>query len=359
MKSVRFGIIGGGWRAQFYLRVARMLPDAFQVGGILVRDATKAQKFEATWGVKTYRELDELVGTADLRFVVVSVPSPAAPPLLQELARHNMPALAETPAAADLDGLHMLCELVRQGAKVQVAEQYHLQPLHAARLAIIQSGKLGTVTHVQVSAAHGYHGISLIRRLLGVTFENATISARSFVAPLTAGPNRDGPPADEEVRHSLQVIAQLDFGDKLGIYDFTGDQYFSWIRSPRLLVRGERGEINNTQVRYLANFRTPVTLELTRQNAGEDGNLEGYYHKGIMAGNEWIYTNPFSPARLSDDEIALASCLSKMDHYLEGGPELYSVAEAAQDRYFDLMIERALTSSQPVRTTAQLWAMND
>jgi hypothetical protein len=155
------------------------------------------------------------------------------------------------------------------------------------------------------------------------------------------------------------VIAQLDFGDKLGIYDFTGDQYFSWIRSPRLLVRGERGEINNTQVRYLANFRTPVTLELTRQNAGEDGNLEGYYHKGIMAGNEWIYTNPFSPAHLSDDEIALASCLSKMDHYLEGGPELYSVAEAAQDRYFDLMIERALTSSQPVRTTAQLWAMND
>ncbi|HTK10314.1 MAG TPA: hypothetical protein VL485_24300, partial [Ktedonobacteraceae bacterium] len=239
---------------------------------------------------------------------------------------------------------------------IQVAEQYHLQPLHAARLAIIRSGKLGTVTHAQVSAAHGYHGISLLRRTLGVTFENATISARRFTAPLIVGPDRNGPPASEKANPSVQVIAQMDFGDKLGIYDFTNDQYFSWIRSPRLLVRGERGEINNTQLHYLADFRTPISLTLLRQNAGEDGNLEGYYHKGILAGSEWVYTNPFSLARLSDDEIAIASCLSKMAQYVEGGPELYSLAEAAQDHYLNLMLEQALATSQPVSTTTQPWA---
>jgi predicted dehydrogenase len=357
MRPIRFGIIGGGWRAQFYLRIAQLLPDVFQVGGMLVRNADKGRDIEDTWGISTYRDLDELLRVADIRFAVVSLPWEASPPTIQELARHNMPALAETPPAPDVESLQTLYKLVQQGAKIQVAEQYHLQPLHAARLAIIRSGKLGTISQVQVSAAHGYHGLSLLRRMLGITFENATISARSFTSPLTAGPDRNGPPAHEEITQSTQVIAQLDFGAKLGIYDFTDEQYFSWIRSQRILVRGERGEINNTQVRYLEDARTPITLELTRQNAGEDGNLEGYYHKGILAGNEWVYTNPLAPARLSDDEIAIAHCLSKMGDYLEGGPELYSLAEAAQDHYFNLIIKQALTSSQPITTTTQPWAL--
>lgn len=154
---------------------------------------------------------------------------------------------------------------------------------------------------------------------------------------------------------SRQVIAHLDFAGKLAIYDFCDDQYFSWIRSPRVLVRGERGEINNNQVRYLADFRTPISFEFVRQNAGEDGNLEGYYHKGILAGNEWVYKNPFAPGHLSDDEIAIASCLVKMDRYVAGGPDFYSLAEASQDQYLNLMIEHALTSSQAISTTQQPW----
>ncbi len=92
------------------------------------------------------------------------------------------------------------------------------------------------------------------------------------------------------------------------------------------------------------------------QNAREDGNLEGYYHKGILAGNEWVYKNPFASARLSDDEIGVATCLSKMDDYVAGGPDFYSLAEASQDHYLSLMIERALASSETVTATAQPWA---
>jgi hypothetical protein len=124
-------------------------------------------------------------------------------------------------------------------------------------------------------------------------------------------------------------------------------------------VRGERGEIHDTQVRYLADFRTPVTLEFVRQNAGEDGNLEGYYHKGILVGNEWVYKNPFAPARLSDDEIAIATCLSKMNDYAAGGPDFYGLAEASQDSYLSLMIEQALASSETVKTTAQPWSIGN
>jgi predicted dehydrogenase len=264
--------------------------------------------------------------------------------------------LTETPPAADLAGLLALYELCKRGARIQVAEQYHLQPLHAARLAFVRSGKLGTVTQAQVSVAHDYHGVSLMRRFLGIGFEPARIIAHRFTSPLIAGPDRAGAPEQEQIVQSEQKIAYLNFGAKLGVLDFTSEQYRSWIRSPRLLVRGERGEINATRVRYLQDYRTPITLDFIRQDAGINGNLEGYYHKGILAGDQWLYQNPFVPARLSDDEIAVASCLAGMDAYVDGGPDMYSLAEAAQDHYIGLMIDQAIATRVEIATTLQPWA---
>jgi predicted dehydrogenase len=356
-KPIKLGIIGGGWRTTFFLQIARELPEHFQVGGLLVRNAEKGQALEARWGVPVYLTLDELLRVSDLQFVVVSVSWSATPMFLKELASRNLPALAETPPAPDIEGLIALQPLLKAGAKIQVAEQYQFQPLHAARLAIAGSGKLGTITQAQISVAHGYHAMSLMRKFLGIRFDRATITAKSFISPLVAGSDRNGHlPMQEKIEPSKQVIASLDFGDQLGIYDFTYDQYFSWIRAPRMLIRGERGEINNTQIHYLENFQTPISLELQRQNAGENGNLEGYYLKGIQAGNGWLYQNPFVPGRLSDDEIAIASCLDHMARYVEGGPEFYGLEEAAQDHYLSIMIDQALTTGEPVRTSLQPWA---
>lgn len=356
MNPISFGIIGGGWRAEFFLRIARSLPERFRVGAMMVRDEAKGRLLEEVWGVKTYRSVDGLLAVSDLQFVVVSVPRAVCPEMLRHLARRGMPALAETPPAPDLEGLIAVHELAERGVRIQVAEQYQFQPLHAARLSIARSGKLGRVSQAQVSAAHGYHGVSLLRLFLGVGFESATIRARRFVSPIVAGPGRAGPPAAESVTDSVQVIAQLDFDGRLGVYDFTGDQYFSWIRSPRLLVRGERGEINNLDVRYLKDYLTPVEFELKRVNAGEGGNLEGYYLKGILAGEEWVYRNPFVPGRLTDDEIAVATCLEKMAAYAAGGPGFYSLAEASQDHYLSLLIDQAAQSGEAVVATRQPWA---
>lgn len=356
MPPTHFAIVGGGWRAEFFLRIAYSLPERFQIDGLVVRDAEKGAAVEALWAVDTFRTLDELLGTSSPDFIVVCVASAANAEVLREVASKGLPALAETPPGRSLEELLSLHELTEAGAKVQVAEQYLFQPLHAARLAIASSGKLGTVSQAQVSCAHGYHGISLVRRYLGVGFEDCTITARTFASPIVAGPGRDGPPKEESLKDSVQTIAWLDFGDQLGVFDFTGDQYFSWVRSPRVLLRGEKGEVNNTTVRYLEDFVTPVDVELRRLNAGENGNLEGYCHKGILLGDEWVYRNPFMPARLTDDEIAIATSLAKMAAYVQGGPSFYSLAEASQDRYLDLMIEMAVKTGDRVETTRQPWA---
>lgn len=352
---IRFAIIGGGWRAAFYQRVVRELPDRFQIMGVVVRDAAKGRQIADTWRVPTCGTLDELLRAGTPDFVAVSVPRAAAPDIIAALVERDVPVLAETPPAVDLDGLLALFARVGPSARVQIAEQYPFQPLHAARLALATSGLIGTPSQAQVSVAHGYHGMAILRQALGLTFDDATIVARRVVAPIVAGPGRAGGPDEERIVPSEQVIAQLDFGDKFGVYDFSGDQYFSWIRTPRLLIRGERGEINGTQVRYLADHRTPIALELRREDAGLDGNLEGHYHKGILAGERWIYRNPLAPGRLSDDEIAVGTCLVKMACYVEEGESFYGLAEASQDHYLSLMVDRAVASGESVTTTAQPW----
>lgn len=356
MSPCNFAIVGPGWRTEFFLRVARALPDRFRVDGVVVRDPARGAAFEVQWGLPTFRTTEALLRLTRPRFVVVSVSQPAAPGVIAELAAEGLPVLTETPPAPDLDGLLQLWELVRGGARIQVAEQYFLQPTHAARLALIAAGRIGTPSHAHVAVAHGYHGTSLIRKYLGLRFENATIRAQGFTSPIVAGPTRAGPPDELRITRSEQTIATLDFGDRLAVFDFTGDQYHHWIRSPRLLVRGERGEIKDDELRFLQDHRTPVTLRLLRQDAGQYADIQGHHLVGILAGTEWVYRNPFTGTRLNDDEIAVGACLAGMARTVETGEEIYGFAEAAQDQYLALSIAAAKASGQPVRTETQPWA---
>ena len=357
MSKVVFAVIGAGWRTEFFLRIVKALPERFEISGILVRNEDRGREVEEKWGVKTYTDLDSLIEKANPSFGVVSVPQQLAPPMIQKLVERGVPVLSETPPAPDLEGLIDLYKLVEKDGKIQVAEQYQYQPLHAARIAMVHSGILGSVSQVQISVCHWYHAMSLMRKLLGISYENATISANRFVSPIVDGPDRWGNIQEEKIVDSEQVIALLNFGDKLGIYDFTNEQYFSWIRSLRLHVRGDKGEITDERIKYLKDFKTPIELELRRQTAGENGNLEGYYLKGILAGEKWIYQNPFIPGRITDDEIAIATCFEKMDQYVKGGPEFYSLAEASQDHYLALMVDKAVKTGETVKTETQPWAV--
>jgi hypothetical protein len=353
---VVFGIVGSGWRTEFFLRVARELPERFSASGVVTRTEATGLPIEKRFGVKTFRTTDDLLNAGKIDFAVVSVPWEIAPTRTRELVGKGVAVLSETPPAPDLPSLIELNKLTGLGAKIQVAEQFHLHPLHAARIAIANSGKLGEIHQVQVSVCHGYHGMSLMRRLLGIGYENATVTAVLVSTPLIDGPTREGGPHEEKLIDSKQVIAFLDFGGKYGIYDFTGDQYFSWVRAKRLLVRGSKGEITDMSVRYLKDFQTPVEFELKRQNNGEYGNLDGFGLKGILAGEEWIYRNTFAPGRMTDDEIAVATCMERMHRYVKEGVDFYSLAEASKDHYLSLMIDEVSRTGGKTRTETQPWA---
>ena len=100
-----------------------------------------------------------------------------------------------------------------------------------------------------------------------------------------------------------------------------------------------------------------ITLPFERHTAGANGNLEGYTLKGIQLGEDWVYRNPMAPARLSDEEIAMADVLQGMGEYARGsGPEVYPLREAMQDHYLGLLIKEATETGQPATATRQPWA---
>jgi predicted dehydrogenase len=322
---------------------------------MVVRDVDKGRRLENEFGVRTYRTLDELLTVDSPEFAVVSVPWPVCPDYIAQLTERNVPVLSETPPAPDREGLVALHRFTEAGAKVQVAEQYPYQPHNQAALHVIASGRLGTVSQAQVSQAHGYHGIALIRRFLNTGLGEVSITAKRFKSPITAGPSRKGTPPEQRMASSTQDMAWFEFGEKLGVFDFTGDQYFSWIRTSRLLIRGEKGELSGDQINWLRSFDMPVHSGLRRVNAGENGNLEGFYLKGIMCGEEWVYKNPLAPARLTDDEVAVATCLLNMSEYVKGGPSFYSLAEASHDHYLNLLLGEAVQTGQTVRSEHMPW----
>ena len=136
MSKVVFAVIGAGWRTEFFLRIVKALPERFDISGILVRNEDRGREVAEKWGVKTYTDLDNLIEKANPSFVVVSVPRNLAPDLIRKLIERDVPVLSETPPAPDIEGLIDLYMFTQKGGKVQVAEQYQFQPLHAARIAM-------------------------------------------------------------------------------------------------------------------------------------------------------------------------------------------------------------------------------
>jgi predicted dehydrogenase len=351
---IRFAIVGGGWRARFFLRIVEQCPDLFEVVALATRSPERGAALGREYGVPIVESLADVVA-ADPEFTVVSVAREASARIVLDLVADGQAVLCETPPAPDVEGLTPLLEAVAGGARIQVAEQYPRHPMISSQLAIARSGLLGTISHVNVSMLHDFHAAALVRAALGTGLQDATVQAREFVSPLVAGPTRSGGPDEEQIRMQTQVVAVLDFDGASAIIDTTPEQYFSWIRTNRLLIRGDRGEIIDDRVRYLKDFATPIDIQLHRMDLGHEVNHEGFALKGILFGDEWIYRNPFAPARLTDDEIAIAAMLVGMSDYAGGGGDVYSLAEAAQDHAINWAIRDSIASGRPVRTDGSRW----
>src|SRR5689334_21984469 len=147
--------------------MAQAAPERLEVVAVVTTTEAEGERIATGWGVPTVRTIEEAWRYRP-EVVVAAVSWPSMPGVVRELVAAGVRVLAETPPAPDLDGLRALWDDVGASGLVQVAEQYTRMPAHAARLALVRSGVIGTPTRADVSSTHQYHAVSLIRTLLGV-----------------------------------------------------------------------------------------------------------------------------------------------------------------------------------------------
>ena len=314
---IKYGIIGSGWRSEFYLRIAALVPKKFCVSGIYVRNAEKREEFSKKYNVNIFDNLDDLLKT-DFDFIVSCVNKDSINEMAQMLSDKGVAVLTETPVSSEnLKG------------KIQVAEQFHFMPRNQAYKKIIESGILGEVHQVQLSCCHDYHAASLIRFFLDIKDEVPEKTTITLPDTLNRYNCRAGY-GEPVMVNSEQKITILDFGGKTAIYDFNFEQYFSDIRASRILIRGTNGEIINNTCTYLKDG-VPHSFKIKRNHFGSEESLDGFSLLNITGNGDILYTNPFKNARLSDEDIAIATCLLKMKDFVQNGTDFYSANNAFTD----------------------------
>ena len=109
---VRFGIVGSGWRAEFFARLAALLPERLTLVGAAVRRPGAGRDGRPALERARYLSPEELIAKQRPGFVVACVPWPVNPVVIGTLVAAGTPVLAETPPAPDAAGLRALWERV-------------------------------------------------------------------------------------------------------------------------------------------------------------------------------------------------------------------------------------------------------
>ena len=361
MAPLPFGVVGSGWRAEFFVRMARLMPERFTCVGVVTRSAGRGEQVQREWGVPTVRTIEELIvatgATTDRpELVVTATPWPVTPDAVREIAAAGVPVLAETPPAPDVEGLRELWADVGPTGLVQVAEHSPFMPAHVARRQVVLSGAIGEVTQVQISSTHMYHAVGLARHLLGVGRGEVTVQAAALTAPLLNPMDRNGFTGDDEPHPARTLLATLDFGGgRSALYDFTDNQWHNPLRTNRIVIRGSAGEVVGDTVTRWAGPRTVLESTIQRRVSGLEQNLDGFDLEHLSLDGQVLYRNPFHGARLADDEIAVAALLDATGAWVRGdAPPPYPLADGCQDHLLGLALDAATDGA--ITTAREAWA---
>ena len=310
---IRFAVIGSGWRSLFYVRIAKALPDMFELTALLCRGQEKADRIQKEYGIHTTTSEDEIIASKP-DFVVSAVNKSSMSDVVRYWAAKGIPVLSETPAGLDIDTLKAIRQDVENGARIQVAEQYFLYPSIKVIIDECKSGTIGEPVSLTISAMHDYHAASVIRRMLGTGLEDVAITGKTFSMKVTDTRTRyevltEGRVVEKEEKHLIMEYAD----GKTAFYDFMSDQYRSPIRNRYINLRGTRGEIINDTVYYL-----------------DKDNLAACKKLDI--------TNPYGYAGLSEDEAAITGILLGMKEYVDTVKEVYPMDEALYDAYIGILM---------------------
>ncbi len=365
MRKMRFLVVGSGWRSLYYVRIAKALPERFELCAVLCRTDEKAEKIRAAHGVYATASVEEC-RKMQPDFVAVAVNKAAIAEVSCTWMSYGFTVLCETPAALDIDTLHRLWELHDEGKKLLVAEQYTRYPVYGAMLKAlygVPEFSIGQPYNAVVSLAHDYHGASLIRAFLKTGMQPFTVRGRTYSYPTMETLNRYERFTDGRIQDKNRTRATFEFEDgKAAFYDFNSEQYRSPIRHNYIHVQGVRGELQNRDLYYMDACNIPQHEQIevmshTVTTSDENPNLHQVEEVlGITCGGRLMYAPPFGTCGLSEDETAVALAMEDAFAYANGIKEPdYPLCEALQDAYMAILMQEACKTGQTVSSEPQPW----
>lgn len=372
MGKIKYVIVGSGWRALYYVRIAKALPEQFELCAMLCRTQEKAEKMAEAYKIHTTTSIEECK-KVNPDFVVVVVNKADIAKVSMEWLNFGLTVLCETPAALDLDTLKKLWGMHKTGKKLVVAEQYTRYPTYDAMLKVLQSGIIGEPDCLNISLAHEYHGASLIRAFLGQSVDvQFTVRAKTYEFPTIETLNRYERFTDGHVADKKRTIAVFEFADgKAAFYDFDSEQYRSPIRKNYVKVQGQRGEMINdvfyyldkeyygrqatlvTTDRFLCTGDSNPNLSTVREIVKVELKREQTDQKPSM-----LYQSVFGNCGLAEDETAIARLMLEAADYTKGKNEMLmdmELRKALQDAYTAILLAQAASTGETAVSERQPW----
>lgn len=294
-------LLGSGWRAAFYIRIARLLPEVLSVKKIYTRSFERAKELREE-GLDATNSLDEALACNHDMVIVSSGPTGFAD-LMRRLKADGETVFCETTFLSLSDDENREFEDMKGFS----AEQYPFTPLYASVLASLDL--IGEVRMLTLSGLHNHHAAAIARRILDLADRMPDeVHSVDIPSSIVKTSQRGGMVRTGEKEEYTRRLRILRFGEKTFVNDFSSNQYHSYLFGKKLEVRGERGLITEEGVRFLDRNNLPVFMPFVFHRDDVFGNATlALSH--VTLGDRTVFINPFYPENMNDDEIALATML--------------------------------------------------
>ena len=319
---LRFALVGTGYRSEFYAKAAKYTK-SLDIVCWLCRNEEKLNKLRDKYNIHTsMNEMEMLNLKPD--FIVVCVDKQHILKTAIYYAKKGFPILMETPCALSYQDLEDYKNAIKDGLKIQVAEQYIRTPYISSLINEINSNIIGDTISLTLSYAHDYHAISIAREILKSSVK--TISGDSYNFKITRYKDRYNTYHDGLIIDSKETHLTLEYyNQKVLFYNFTSEEYRSPIRNRYINVRGSRGEIINDIIYYLDNDNIFKTKKIK------------YNHK------------------IDSDLYAIKKILLSMKKYIKNGIEIYNNNNALEDSYISIKMAEAVPSNKKIECEDIKW----
>lgn len=163
MQESKFAVIGTGFWAQFQMAAWGEVPGARLVA-VCDRNLEKAAATAKRFGVpQVYSDAEEMLRSAPLDFVDVTVGPEAHEQLVRLAASHKLPVICQKPMALDYPTCERMVQACREaGSAFLVHENFRWQTPMRRVKQVLESGRIGRPFRAHLQYSHG--GLSFFDR---------------------------------------------------------------------------------------------------------------------------------------------------------------------------------------------------